>query len=79
MRELILTCLSIIIAAVPVAPPLVLQVTMALGAGKMVTEFNAVVTSLPTLQDISSMSVLCSDKTNTLTTANCMDRGGIYR
>lgn len=58
------------ILAVPVALPLVLQVTMALGAGKMATEFNAVVTSLPALQDISSMSVLCSDKTGTLTTAN---------
>ena len=70
IKELLLTCLSIIIAAVPVALPLVLQVTMALGAGKMATEFNAVVTSLPALQDISSMSVLCSDKTGTLTTAN---------
>jgi H+-transporting ATPase len=70
VKELLLTCLSIIIAAVPVALPLVLQVTMALGAAKMATEFNAVVTSLPALQDISSMSVLCSDKTGTLTTAN---------
>lgn len=69
IKELILTCLSIIIAAVPVALPLVLQVTMALGAGKMAKEYNAVVTSLPALQDISSMSVLCSDKTGTLTTA----------
>ena len=65
----ILTCLSIIIAAVPVALPLVLQVTMALGAGKMAREFHAVVTSLPALQDISSMTILCSDKTGTLTTA----------
>ena len=70
INGLLLTCLSIIIAAVPVALPLVLQVTMALGAGKMAREFNAVVTSLPALQDISSMSVLCSDKTGTLTTAN---------
>lgn len=70
LKELLLTCLSIIIAAVPVALPLVLQVTMALGAAKMATDFNAVVTSLPALQDISSMSVLCSDKTGTLTTAN---------
>jgi H+-transporting ATPase len=69
IKELLLTCLSIIIAAVPVALPLVLQVTMALGAGKMARDFNAVVTSLPALQDISSMSVLCSDKTGTLTTA----------
>jgi magnesium-transporting ATPase (P-type) len=45
-----LTCLSIIIAAVPVALPLVLQVTMALGAGKMARVFDAVVTSLPALQ-----------------------------
>lgn len=75
VAELILTCLSIIIAAVPVALPLVLQVTMALGAGKMAREFNAVVTSLPALQDISSMSVLCSDKTGTLTTANISIQG----
>lgn len=70
VKEDILTCLSIIIAAVPVALPLVLQVTMALGAGKMARDFHAVVTSLPALQDISSMTVLCSDKTGTLTTAH---------
>jgi H+-transporting ATPase len=69
VRELIASCLSIIIASVPVALPLVLQVTMALGAGKMARKYNAVVTSLPALQDISSMSILCSDKTGTLTTA----------
>ena len=63
IQTLILTCLSIIVASIPVALPLVLQVTMALGAGKMAREFSAVVTSLPALQDISSMSVLCSDKT----------------
>jgi H+-transporting ATPase len=69
VKELLLTCLSIIIAAIPVALPLVLQVTMALGAGKMAREFDSVVTSLPALQDISSMTILCSDKTGTLTTA----------
>lgn len=65
IQTLILTCLSIIVASIPVALPLVLQVTMALGAGKMARDFSAVVTSLPALQDISSMSVLCSDKTGT--------------
>jgi H+-transporting ATPase len=65
----LLTCLSIIVAAVPIALPLVVQVTMALGAAKMATKYNSVVTSLPALQDISSMTVLCSDKTGTLTTA----------
>ncbi len=75
IRELIASCLSIVIASVPVALPLVLQVTMALGAGTMARDFNAVVTSLPALQDISSMSVLCSDKTGTLTTAKISIHG----
>lgn len=68
-RDDLLTCLSIIIAAIPVALPIVMQVTMALGAGKMARDYDSVVTSLPALQDISSMTVLCSDKTGTLTTA----------
>lgn len=75
IRPLIASCLSIIIASVPVALPLVLQVTMALGAGTMARDFNAVITSLPALQDISSMSVLCSDKTGTLTTAKISIHG----
>lgn len=65
----LLTCLSIIVAAIPIALPIVINVTMALGAGKMARDFDSVVTSLPALQDISSMTVLCSDKTGTLTTA----------
>lgn len=69
IRELLLTCLSIIVASIPIALPIVINVTMALGAGLMAREFNAVVTSLPALQDISAMTILCSDKTGTLTTA----------
>lgn len=69
IKDDLLTCLAIIIAAIPVALPIVLQVTMALGAGKMAKEYDSVVTSLPALQDISSMTILCSDKTGTLTTA----------
>jgi H+-transporting ATPase len=69
IRPLILTCLTIMVASCPVALPLVMQVVMACGASKMAISFNAVVTSLPALQEISSMSILCSDKTGTLTTA----------
>ena len=69
INEDLLTCLSIIIAAIPIALPIIMQVTMALGAGKMAREYHSVVTSLPALQDISSMTILCSDKTGTLTTA----------
>jgi H+-transporting ATPase len=69
IRKLLLTIVSIVVASIPVAMPIVLQVTMALGAGRMARQFNAICTSLPALQDISSMSILCSDKTGTLTTA----------
>jgi len=62
------TILSILIAAVPVALPVVMQVTLALGAGEMAKQ-QAIVTHLTAMQEIASMTVLCSDKTGTLTTA----------
>jgi len=65
----VLTALSILIASIPIALPLVLQVNMALGASFMAKKYHAIVTSIPALQDIASMSMLCSDKTGTLTTA----------
>jgi H+-transporting ATPase len=69
-RDAVLSALSILIAAIPIALPLVIQVNMALGASFLAKEHHAIVTSLPALQDIASMSILCSDKTGTLTTAN---------
>jgi len=68
--QAVLDALVILIASIPIALPLVLQVNMALGASHLATAYHAVVTSLPALQDIASMSMLCSDKTGTLTTAN---------
>ena len=70
VSQTILDALVILIASIPIALPLVLQVNMALGASHLAKEYHAVVTSLPALQDIASMSMLCSDKTGTLTTAN---------
>lgn len=69
LQGTILAALSILIAAIPVALPLVLQVNLALGASFLAKEHHAIVTSIPALQDIASMSMLCSDKTGTLTTA----------
>lgn len=65
----VLPVLALIISAVPVALPMVLTVTLAIGAQKMSTE-GAIVTNLSALQEVASMDVLCSDKTGTLTTAN---------
>lgn len=70
VTDTILAALSIMIASIPVALPLVLKVNMALGASYLAKNYHAIVTSIPALQDIASMSMLCSDKTGTLTTAN---------
>mmetsp|Transcript_67513 Transcript_67513/g.75633 ORF Transcript_67513/g.75633 Transcript_67513/m.75633 type:complete len:970 (+) Transcript_67513:119-3028(+) len=69
ISDAILGALSILIASIPIALPLVLQVNLALGAAFLAKEHSAIVTSIPALQDIASMSMLCSDKTGTLTTA----------
>jgi len=65
----LLGVLALVIGAVPIALPLVMQVTMAIGAASMAKR-KAIVTHLTALQEIASMTVLCSDKTGTLTTAD---------
>ena len=66
---LIVNSLAIIVASIPIALPIVMQVTMAIGMKELGSVHHAVVTSVPALQDVASMSILCSDKTGTLTTA----------
>mmetsp|Transcript_17160 Transcript_17160/g.36864 ORF Transcript_17160/g.36864 Transcript_17160/m.36864 type:complete len:1000 (+) Transcript_17160:91-3090(+) len=69
LSQSLLNVLALVIGAVPIALPLVMQVTMAIGAAKMAKK-EAIVTHLTALQEVASMSVLCSDKTGTLTTAD---------
>jgi H+-transporting ATPase len=54
------------IAAVPVAMPAVLSVTMALGS-KVLAARQAIVTKLTSIEEVAGIDVLCSDKTGTLT------------
>jgi len=68
VHDSLLAGVSLLIGSVPVALPLVLVVTMAIGSVQM-SNYQALVTNLPALQEIASMTVLCSDKTGTLTTA----------
>jgi H+-transporting ATPase len=58
--------LVLTIAAVPVAMPAVLSVTMALGARVLALK-QAIVTKLSTTEEVAGIDVLCSDKTGTLT------------
>ncbi|KAI9179552.1 hypothetical protein H9P43_004880 [Blastocladiella emersonii ATCC 22665] len=54
------------IAAIPVGLPTVLSVTMAVGA-KQLAEKEVIVKRLPAIEEFASVSILCSDKTGTLT------------
>lgn len=58
--------LVLTVAAIPVAMPTVLTVTMAVGA-KLLARENAVVTRLAAVEELAGIDVLCSDKTGTLT------------
>ncbi len=64
--QLLQFVLVLTIAAVPVAMPAVLSVTMALGA-KVLAAKQAIVTKLTAVEELAGIDVLCSDKTGTLT------------
>ena len=54
------------VAAIPVALPTVLSVTLAVGA-KILSGSQAIVSRLASIEELAGMDVLCSDKTGTLT------------
>ncbi len=64
--EVLQFSLVLTVAAVPVAMPAVLSVTMALGAGVLAHK-QAIVTRLTSVEELAGIDVLCSDKTGTLT------------
>ena len=64
--EVLQFVLVLTIAAVPVAMPAVLSVTMALGA-RVLAAKQAIVTKLAAVEEMAGIDVLCSDKTGTLT------------
>ena len=59
-------CLVLLVAAIPVAMPTVLSVTMAVGA-RLLAKKEAIVTRLSAIEELAGADVLCSDKTGTLT------------
>ncbi|MCA9237082.1 MAG: plasma-membrane proton-efflux P-type ATPase, partial [Planctomycetales bacterium] len=58
--------LVLTVAAIPVAMPTVLSVTMAVGARTLARK-EAIVTRLAAIEELAGVDVLCSDKTGTLT------------
>ncbi len=64
--QTVLFALILTVAAIPVALPAVLSVTMAVGAERL-ARMRAIVSRLVAIEEMAGMDILCSDKTGTLT------------
>jgi H+-transporting ATPase len=64
--EILQFALVLIVAAIPVAMPAVLTVTMAIGAVALAKK-EAIVSKLVAIEEMAGVDVLCSDKTGTIT------------
>jgi len=59
--------LVLLIGGIPIAMPTVLSVTLAVGAQQL-AKYQAIVTRITAIEELAGVTILCSDKTGTLTT-----------
>ena len=64
--DTVLFALILTVAAIPVALPAVMSVTLAVGASRL-AHMKAIVSRLVSIEEMAGMDILCSDKTGTLT------------